>query len=590
MEEPKVIGKECRFAIHIPSKSSDVPDLHLVKEAVHYDNGEIRPNVAFIKNFQRDFYVTKKPYRNHEQKKEYEELDKLTRYTCTQSNMRFAVARALDKAWSNAQLNQLTESPYLYGVDISSASIIKQQYRLKYPDLASPFTVSFLDIETDVIHGTNDPIMATLLMKGKFFYVVQESFFNGYTDIEGRYRATVDKYIGEYIKKHGFEIEFLMVPNAVELIRAAINKIHEWTPDFVAIWNISFDVPKLIETLEKYGVNPADVFSHPSLPPEHRFCKFKKGSTKKITASGQVKPKNPSEQWHSLLAPIGSWFIDQMSSYRFVRQGEQEEQDYKLDTILDKNLGIRKLKFKEAENYHDLEWHIFMQKNYPFEYAVYNNFDCIGCYELELQNNDLSLAVPIRTNISEFSRFDSQTKRFADKYHYFLLERNKVIASLPPKEKEEKKTYVGEDDDVDYIGDFDDDDLQEEPSEEDEAEIARQKVDVLSLRHWIITLKAHMSVLGLDLIAENEMLKTLIRCFVYDSDAVSAYPSATGVANVSRETTLTEIIDIIGRLEADYRFHNLDLLHGHVNALEYCSGMFKLPRLDESLEFFADLH
>ncbi len=86
------------------------------------------------------------------------------------------------------------------------------------------------------------------------------------------------------------------------------------------------------------------------------------------------------------------------------------------------------------------------------------------------------------------------------------------------------------------------------------------------------------------MIVEDAILKTLIRAFAYDSDAVSAYPSATAAANVSRATTIREIIDIIGVDESVYRLQNINLLQGHVNALEYSNRMFNLPTPQEMLD------
>lgn len=490
--ENKLIGKECRFAVHIPTKDHDTPDYHLVKEVLHFEDGTLKPNIRIVRNFPRTFYVTEKRYRNHEQKKEREDLDKLVKYTCTQSDLRFAVAKALDQAFSPLPLQKLAASPYLYGSDISSTSIIKKSYIDKYPTLTSSYTTAFLDIETDVVNGTDDPIMVTVLYNKKLFFAADVKFYKGYDDIRNKYLAAVEKYIGPLIKKHGIEIEFFLAKDCTEMLSEAIKKLHEWQPDFVAIWNIGFDVPRMIETFEKYNVDPKNVFSDPRLPPSARFCKFKKGSTKKITASGQVKPKNPSEQWHSLLIPAGFWFIDQMSAYRFIRQGAQEEANYSLDHILEVNECTQKLKFNQASHLKEgqLPWHRFMQENFPFEYSVYNNVDCIGQLELEEKNSDLATSVPVRTNISDFSRFDSQTKRFADKYHFFLLDKkNSVIGTVPPSEKkeEEEADFIGEfeDDDEDNIVPVMDEDPEELSDEEKLEELIKDKDSVLGLSGWI---------------------------------------------------------------------------------------------------------
>ena len=73
--EKTIKAKECRFAFHIPTRSKDFPDLHLVKEVIHYEDGTTEPNVRFVKGFKRSFWITQKKYRNHEQKKEREYMD-----------------------------------------------------------------------------------------------------------------------------------------------------------------------------------------------------------------------------------------------------------------------------------------------------------------------------------------------------------------------------------------------------------------------------------------------------------------------------------------------------------------------------------
>lgn len=590
VESKKIVGKECRFAVHIPSKHYEVPDLHLVKEVLHYEDGSTEPNIKFIKDFKRSFGVTKEAYRTHKQKKESERIENLVIHSCTQSQLTRKVAGALGNPHDPRPLNKLSESPYLYGSDISSTSIIKAQYARQYPTFNTPYTVAHLDIETNVLDGTNDPIMITVVYGKKVFFGLDQSFVSGYSNIEARYRACVAKYIQEYVDKHSFEIEFFLAKDCIEMLKVCFDRLHVWNPDFVAVWNISFDVKRMLETFEKYGVDPGQVMASPKLPEKFRFAKFREGSTKKITASGQVKPKKPSEQWHSLICPSGFWFIDQMSSYRFIRQGSQEKQEYSLDFILEEELGIRKLKFEEANGYHKLEWHKFMQKNYPFEYMVYNNFDSISCHELELKLRDLSLSVPIRANISDFTRFDSQTKRFADKYHFFLIDKfGEMVGTIPPAAKE-----GGEE--ADFIGLFDDEDDDEvygsdggENLEGSLQDVLDNKDVVLSLKNWIVTLKSHMSVLGLNLVLESETMETLLRAFVYDSDAVSAYPTCTAVGNVSRETTLCEIIDIVGVDEDIFRQMNINLLQGHVNAAEYCTHMLSMPRLEDSLALFDDM-
>lgn len=166
---------------------------------------------------------------------------------------------------------------------------------------------------------------------------------------------------------------------------------------------------------------------------------------------------------------------------------------------------------------------------------------------------------------------------------------------------EENITMIELDSDNDLDGDDDEEDDEEENTaarydaeneegEEDEEPVPRQR-NTLSLKNWILTLPAHMSVLGLPLIVEDIMMRTGIRTHVYDSDEVAAYPTATGVGNVSRATTRREVIDIPGIKETTFRLQNLNLLLGPVNAIEYCTTMFNFPTPDVLLaNFMRDHH
>lgn len=582
--QKNIIAKECRFAIHIPTRRTDIPDYHLIKEVLHFEDGTRKPHVRFEKNYKRPFAVTKEAYRNHEQKKESESLDRLNTYSCTQSDLRFHVARALGKGWSNAQMRELSKSQYLYGTDVSSTVHIKSDYREKWPEAASNYSVAFYDIETDVTTEEQDPVMTTLVYEDLIHTTILSSFFAGYSNVIERIMEMLEKHLAIEVPDRKYRVKIELVDSMKDLIKKPIDTAHEKMPDFIAIWNIDFDLPKILTALERAKVDATDVFCHPKLPSEMRFCKYKKGKTKKVTASGQVKPMNPSEQWHSLLTPAAFYFICAMSSYRFIRQGAPEEPYYDLDSILEKEKIGGKLRLGVADEFQGLEWHYVMQTRFKFEYVIYHIFDCLRMQQLEAKTGDLSQALPVRSGCSDFAKFNSQTKRLSDKYSIYLRSRGHVIGVVEPKDKEDD---IAE---ADEVLDFDEaEEITNGVVDEEEVDPYEHLNDVLSLKNWIITLPSHQTVLGLPLIHEYNGIRTQIRGLTYDSDAVSAYPSCTAAGNVSKATCSKEIITIDGVDESVFRRHNLNLLQGHVNALEYGSEMFKLPKPRDILSYFDDM-
>ena len=146
-------GKECKFVVHVPSNHPDVDDVHLIKEVTHFTDGTTQPSIRLVRNYKRPYWITKRAFRNHKQKKECEHISKLDRFDCTESNLRNQIARSLDKGWSKDHLKELLASPYVYGADVSSMSFIKNEYKQKYSDCVSPNSLAFLDIETDMVHG-----------------------------------------------------------------------------------------------------------------------------------------------------------------------------------------------------------------------------------------------------------------------------------------------------------------------------------------------------------------------------------------------------------------------------------------------------
>lgn len=559
-------GVECRFAIHIPSRHADMPDTHLIKEQHSFSDGTKEPKLRFVRNFKRPMYITKPSKRNHKEKKEYEHIDNLNVQQVTQSNLRYEVAKALDKAWSTDQLRQLSASPYLYGTDISSTALIKRKYQERYPDFFTPYSVATLDIETDVVNGTEDPILVSSVFNNQVCIVVIKSFVRGIANLEDQFKSCCDKYLSEVTDISKINITLHVAENTVEAIRICMSQVHKWQPDFLAIWNMDFDIPRMLETLKKYDVDPSDIFCDPSVPKDLRICRYRQGTKKKVTASGQVKPINPAMQWHTFQVTASFYVIDAMCAYRHIRITKQEEPSYSLDAILTKEIKKKKLKFAEADQYNGLKWHQFMQTFHKLEYMVYNIWDCLSMVELEEKTKDLSFTLPSAAACSDFQDFKSQPKKIADALFFYCLEKGYVLGTVAPSTRvQDESVEISDDDDQDDS----DEDLEYDPT----------KMKVMDLSGWVVTLPAHLSVLGMNCIEDDPSIKTNIRGHTFDSDATAAYPTCTSVANVSKSTTRKELMTIEGIDEEIFRKQNLNMILGSVNAIEYCTTMFSMPRL-----------
>ena len=97
---------------------------------------------------------------------------------------------------------------------------------------------------------------------------------------------------------------------------------------------------------------------------------------------------------------------------------------------------MSKLKFKEADGYEGLEWHIFMQRHYPLEYVVYNQFDCIAMELLDERNLDVQMSLPMFAGCSDFQHFNSQPRRSVNALHYFVQKHDHVIGTTASEMKD----------------------------------------------------------------------------------------------------------------------------------------------------------
>lgn len=568
-------GVECRHVVFIEPAGDSKDDFHLVKEVIHTKKGERIPNIRIIRNYKRKYWVAKEGFRRYNQKKEWEDINHLKEFTTTQSQLLENAARSLGIFKPPRSLKQLSRSPYLYGTDILSTSVIKQEvYRNRWPELNSPSSIAASDSETDMVKGHGRIIMQTVSFKNKIYTAVVRDFLTGVggTDADKikMCKAAMQKYFGamevkekdkktkeekikivDLIKERNIEWELELVDNDGLVVYNVLKKCHEWQPDFLTFWNMSFDIKKMNESLDFHKISRADAWSDPSVAGAYRFFEFKEGSTQKVTASGKVNPIAPHAQWHTVNTPASFYTIDAMCAYKQVRTGKQEERSYSLDFILNKHLNRGKMDFAEADGLAKADWHVFMQKKHPIEYIIYNVFDCVGIELLDEKTKDLSVSVPSGAAMSDYSKFNSQPRRVVDKLHYFVLARGKVIGTT---------------------------------SDEMATEFDSQTI---GLKNWIVMLPAHLVAdNGLKLVKEYPNISTNIRLHVGDLDVSASYPNGESVFNISKETTKKELISIEGVSESMRRMQGINLSGGATNAVEFCTGMFKLPQMTQWLEAY----
>jgi len=543
----KVIGKECKFAVHIPAISGVRDDTHMLKEVLFYDDGTTKSHIVTLRNFKRPFYVTKPHFQNHKQKKEFELKERVNEFYSTQSDLANNIAVRTGKVgYTRNVMRDVIDNPYVYGVDVKSTSIIKKIYQEKYPECQTESSVCTLDIENDVETGVISLI--TISMFDKMYTAINKSHVLGIANLDEQLETLYSKWMPDTeIIRNCKDRKNEVFDNELDLIIGIFKKVHEWTPDFLTIWNINYDLPVMMKVLDKYGVPYENVFCDPSLPKELRYFKYKEGQKQRVTESGRVMAINPQDQWHYAYCTSSFIFMDSMCAYSYVRVGQAAVPGgYGLDNVLRHNKINTKLKFDDDPKYKGADWHKYMVKHKPLEYIIYNQYDNLSMLELEHKTKDLTTSMPILAGISDFDVFNSGPKKIVDGLHFFYLQNGRVLGTKPSKVKDDK---------------------------------------VLGLDMWIITLPAYRLIdNGIKCIAEDGEIRTNIRCHVYDIDAVSSYPSDGVACNISKQTTKKEIVSIEGKRKNDFMYDNINLFSGAVNSIEYCTSMFNFPTMAELLD------
>lgn len=556
--EKKIKSIECKFIIHKPATFDKVTekmtdDLHFVKEKIHYEDGSSEKRLKVIKDYKRPYWITMEHYRRHKKKKEQELLTRVRPYSATESNLWKDIGRNLNYGITmRDNIRKIKNNPYIYGCDVDSRVFLKKEYETKYPDSFSTYEVACLDIETDI--DTEEILCASIARNGEVFTVIVKSWVKKELDFDNR----LNNVFRNNIPIKDIKMSYKLVEDELELLKVLINKAHEWQPDFLAVWNINFEMTIFKKLCVKYNVDIKDIMSDPNVPKEQRYFVYKEGQDSRVTASGVRKTYEPKDKWNVVLSSSSFYWIDPMTIYNYIRAGGKKvPTGYGLDSILGHELGkeYKKLKFpnlSDEDEMDNIEWHKFMSRQHPIEYIVYNQWDVLSMLVLDAKTKDLNTTLPILAGINPYEIFNSNPKMIVNEILFVYLENGCVLGSK------------GVEDD---------------------------KLDNLGLGGWIVTLQNNLLNVenGKKCIKEYKELDTNIRTHVSDIDQTSGYPSNTIAFNVSGDTTTRSIINIEDEnIDTEtMRCENINLTMGPVSSLQYCQTMLNFPTLQQ-LDIFIN--
>jgi len=540
---------QLRFVEYLGVKNGR--DVHLLKVLTEDNQGNKFKEVQILENIQKPFWTTKKIKRVHRDKREYEPVSQLDIGSASESKIAPAVAKALGmkKPSHLCQMKDVVDSPYVYGLNISASNYIKDWYMRNGKD--SPWDYATLDTEVCIDDPYNEYMTHISISRkeSSSMRVIRERF--------EKHNYKNDEEIIAHIKKEYIE----NVPNGqvmwdekprniyicddIEtMIRETFAELHRWSPDILGIWNMDYDISKIeIEWRDRLGKDMAELFHDPSVPYEYKHYDYYRGSNvvKTILDDGSIKTKTKkyNEVWHDLRTSAGFKVIDTMGTFYQLRSQEPDiEGGFSLDNVLSKILNLGKI--KDDSKLVKRAWHISTSKNKPAFYTCYGMFDTDSMLLLEDKLGDMRTSAPGQLGASEWGTFSGLPRRLHVAIHFFIRDLGYVVGTKPAKVVRDAILGIG--------------------------------------GGWIVTVPAYKKLLnGLRALYENPRTPTSHYRMVYDMDEVSAYPFATVAANVSRITTLTELISIEGYGKSDFLKANINIIINACNSYIYCVQMLGVP-------------
>ena len=546
--------REFIFANVFKSKLDKGSDAIIIKERIHAPDGRIKPNLRIVKDYQIPFYITKPEYRNYEEKKEFEYISRCDKYYSNLASLPYKVRRALGEKPSPSYkgLSEVNRSPYVYGTSISPVSLIADEYSRKYPDTYNDSTLAVLDYEWTT--GSKNTILCGVLsFKDQIHIAVTDDFIGDIGDrAEALFLEELNRHLGHIVKERNIKVKFTQHKSQARVVIALMKTAHELKPDFIGVWSIAGDMTRMLAALAEENIDPALVFSDPSVPNEYKSFHWKEDQPFKLKSNGQRTKKNFNDLWHVATFPATFHFVCLMAVYKHIRIRNANLPSYSLDTVLKHELNLAKLKFDMLpEGITQLDWHIAMQSRFKIPYLVYLLWDGVSCEILDEKTGDIAKTFRSLWGVSLIKHTKSNPTRVSDDAYFDFLKQGKVLAGISDEMKTPFDQYVP------------------------------------SLKRWIIALPSELEFeIGAKLINEYPHMFTNISVASFDVDVTSAYPTTGIILNVGKSTRIFELCKIPGLTEYQQREIGINMTNVRGNCISLAQVTYGFPKLDVLLADF----
>lgn len=562
-----IIAKVCKSAAQSVNRFDKTKDLLCAKITNVHEDGTRSNTFLAIENYKQPFWIVKEDHRKFKQHKDYIEVRKCTEYKAARCNLASSVNKFLyGRRDSDYDLRQAKNNQFVFGLDQTPPVHFKRKYfeRFNEHQETEAYTMAAYDVEGDMTKKGVPVMMASTTFKKKAYFAAMRGWFSDQAgkpltdkEILDNLKEAEEKWLRPHLDRRQCVVEYELFDTAGQVVNANIQRMHQWEPDWVTSWNAIYDMQANEAALLADGYDLAQVYSDPRIPREYKYYYLHPGRTHKNKENGDKQPLEWQERFPTIRTMATWQWADAGSFYAIKRQPvEGKLQDTSLQGIADKEETPGKLYTDEGAEHGvgSPQWHRFMQKNYPYLYAMYNICDNFVIEEINERTSDFSLSLPMLLKYSEYFNYVSQPSMISDTLSFMARERDFVWGSTPSARD-------------------------------------RQFADKLpTLKDWIALLDTEKNAsFGKPLFAGLIDVLSNGRTDTGDLDVEGAYPTATVAINVGNKTTMAEVYGIQGADETKLREIAVNYASStKANAFGLCHDLFRFPRGGDLQKVFEE--
>lgn len=403
---------------------------------VYKDNATGKKGIEVIEKPNYVFYMLKNNIPTPNYDMFFTDMKNLDEIKCKYRDVNKAIAEKLDQYEGTTKYTDLfkknirdgnyranmefQKSRRVFGSDIPINDFYRMRFAEQYKNTETPVSRAYLDIEVDVKLSPTDfptngncPINAisyfehdtkrlfTFLLNQKdvnpksneFCTTIDNHAFN--EEFKDFLNETLGSEKVKDFKLENIQTKVLVYNDELTLLKDLFGYINYTKPDFLMVWNMSFDIPFIINRIIALGGNPKEIMCIHDINPLYENCSY-------IVDSDHEDFATKGDY-----ADITSYtvYLDQLIQFASRRRGGAQYRSYSLDYIGNEMAGVQKLHYENiAANVMDLPYNDYRT------FVKYNMMDVLVQYCIEFKADDILYVFDkALLNCTEYKKVHRQT-------------------------------------------------------------------------------------------------------------------------------------------------------------------------------------